>query len=270
MLRTLKLRFLTPFALSVLILSGCAKKEEYIERPVEIIYNDAYDNFKNGSYGKAAPAFEEVERQHPYSLWAIKSQLMAAFSYYADDKYDDAVIILDKFIALRPGDKDIAYAHYLKSICFYERISDVGRDQIMTELSLKSFDELIKRFPDSHYAKDANVKRNLVFDHLAGKEMEIGRFYLNKGQYTAALSRFTRVMNQYQKTTHIEEALYRLVECYLALGIQTEAKKIAAILGHNYPSSIWYRNAFDLIKSGNINPKYEPDSWWARPWKHIL
>jgi outer membrane protein assembly factor BamD len=260
MFKPFKLHYISLLIFQTLILCGCAKKEEYIERPVEVIYNEAYTNFKKGSYAAAAPAFEEVERQHPYSLWAIKSQLMAAFSYYADDKYDEAVNILDKFIALRPGDKDIAYAHYLKSICFYERISDVGRDQIMTELALKSFEELIKRFPDSHYAKDANVKRNLVFDHLAGKEMEIGRFYLNKGQYTAALGRFTRVMNQYQKTTHIEEAL----------GIQTEAKKIAAILGHNYPASIWYRNAYDLIRSGNINPKYEPASWWSRPWKKLL
>ncbi len=270
MFKPFKLRYINLLIFQTLILSGCATKEEYIERPVEVIYNEAYANFKNGSYSKAAPTFEEVERQHPYSLWAIKSQLMAAFSYYADDKYDEAVNILDKFIALRPGDKDIAYAHYIKSICFYERISDVGRDQIMTELALKSFDELIKRFPNTGYAKDANVKRNLVFDHLAGKEMEIGRFYLKKGQYTAALGRFTRVMNQYQQTTHIEEALYRLVECYLALGIQPEAKKVAAVLGFNYPSSVWYRNAYDLIKSGNINPKFEPASWWSRPWKHIL
>lgn len=245
-------------------LTACGKKDDYIERPVESLYNEAMNELQKGNYKSAAPLFLEVERQHPYSLWATRAQYMAGFAFYASDDYEGAVDVLDKFIQLHPGDQNVAYAYYLKAMCFYERVSDVGRDQKMTEDAKESFEEVIRRFPGTSYAKDSRAKLELITDHLAGKEMEIGRFYLKKEQYTAAIGRFTKVMQDFETTCHVEEALYRLVECNLALGFKQEAARVAAILGHNYPTSIWYRNAYDLLCKGKINPELEPKSWISR------
>ena len=226
-------------------------------------------------YGKASELFLEVERQHPYSVWATKAQLMGAYSFYARGKYDDAVLALDRFIQLHPGDRDIGYAYYLKGLSYYEQISDVGRDQRMTELALQSLTDVVRRFPESKYARDAQLKIDLTRDHLAGKEMAVGRFYLRRGEYLAAINRFRTVIEKYQSTTHTPEALHRLAEAYTALGIKPEAKQEAAVLGYNFPGSEWYVDSYQLVKGvvvrdvdgdGVADPVDEKPSFFQRLW----
>ncbi|NCO02678.1 MAG: outer membrane protein assembly factor BamD [Alphaproteobacteria bacterium] len=219
-----------------------------VQVPVEDLYNQAADALDRKQYLEAKRLFEEVERQYPYSKWATKSKLMASYAAYEADRYDEAILGLDRFIELHPGNEDIDYAHYLKALAYYEQISDVARDQKMTELSLKAFDTLITRFPNSDYTRDAKLKRDLTLDHLAGKEMEIGRYYLNRGQVNGGLNRFRTVIEDYQTTTHVPEALHRLVESYLILGLESEAVRVAAVLGHNYPGSEWYADSYKILK----------------------
>lgn len=249
-------------------LAACSdKKEEYVERPVEELYNEAMDLVEKNEYQKAAKAFEEVERQHPYSVWATKAQMMAAYVLYERNKYDDALIQLDRFIQLHPGNKDTPYAYYLKGLCYYEQITDVHRDQKMTEQAMKSLQEVIDRFPASSYAKDARLKVDLARDHLAGKEMAIGRYYQSLGQWLAAINRYKIVVESYQTTTHVPEALLRLVEIYTTLGLDDEAKKAAAVLGHNFPGSDWYEDAYALVRTGkNTSQQEEESSSWLGLW----
>jgi len=235
---------------SAFILQGCSSSGDVkpvAEDSVDFLYNKAAAALDEGSYQEATRYFEEVERQHPYSKWATKAQIMAAYASYEDQRYDEAVIALDRFIELHPGDEDIDYAHYLKALSFYEQISDVARDQLMTEEALNALETLIRRFPESKYSRDATLKRDLTVDHLAGKEMEIGRYYLNRGHINAAINRFRSVIEKYQTTTHTAEALHRLVEAYLTLGLGYEATQIAAVLGHNYPGSKWYERTYELL-----------------------
>ncbi|MCE7887253.1 MAG: outer membrane protein assembly factor BamD [Alphaproteobacteria bacterium PRO2] len=217
------------------------------EKPVDVLYNQAAAAMDEGQYDTATKYFEEVERQHPYSQWATQAQLMSAYSSYLDQRYDEAVLALDRFIELHPGSKDIDYAYYLKALCYYEQISDVARDQEMTEEALKALETLVRLYPESQYARDATLKRDLTLDHLAGKEMEIGRYYLNRGHVNAAMNRFRTVVKDYQTTTHVAEALHRLVEAYLKLGLKEEATNIAAVLGYNYPGSVWYKRSYELL-----------------------
>ncbi|MBC8270311.1 MAG: outer membrane protein assembly factor BamD [Rhodospirillaceae bacterium] len=249
------------------LLAACTTEDalpEYVERPVNEIYNDALNVLQEGDYKDAAIMFDEVERQHPYSTWATKAQLMSAYSYYQDDSYDSAVVALDRFIQLHPSNPDVPYAYYLKALCYYEQISDITRDQKMTELAMLTLDELVKRFPSSKYAKDAKLKLDLTRDHLAGKEMEIGRYYLKQGQYLASINRFKIVIDNFQSTTHVPEALHRLAESYVALGITLEAQKVAAVLGHNFPGSEWYTDAYGLVEGKIVKP--EKDDPWYRLW----
>jgi outer membrane protein assembly factor BamD len=217
------------------------------EKPVDVLYNQAATAMDEGQYDTATKYFEEVERQHPYSQWATQAQLMSAYSSYLDQRYDEAILALDRFIELHPGSKDIDYAYYLKALCYYEQISDVARDQEMTEEALKALETLVRLYPESQYARDATLKRDLTLDHLAGKEMEIGRYYLNRGHVNAAMNRFRTVVKDYQTTTHVAEALHRLVEAYLTLGLKEEATNIAAVLGYNYPGSVWYKRSYELL-----------------------
>ena len=238
-------------ALSFLMIScsssGSNENAAQVEGDVDVLYNRAAQALDNEEYAKATKYFEEVERQHPYSKWATQAQLMAAYAYYEGQRYDDAIIALDRFIQLHPGNKDVDYAHYLKALCFYEQISDVRRDQFLTEEAMKALETLIRRFPESKYTRDAKLKRDLTLDHLAGKEMEIGRYYLVRGHVNAAINRFQSVVRDYQTTTHVAEALHRLVEANLTLGLEQEATKVAAVLGHNYPGSSWYERSFKLL-----------------------
>jgi len=236
--------------MGVFALGACASSDTpapQVERPVEELYNAAAAALDNEEYEEATRLFEEVERQHPYSQWATKAQLMAAYAAYEGDNYDDAILALDRFIELHPGSEDIDYAYYLKALSYYEQISDVARDQGITQQALESFNTLIQRFPNSKYARDSKLKMDLTRDHLAGKEMEIGRYYLNRGEVNAAINRFRTVVKDYQTTTHVPEALHRLVECYLILGLHTEAARVAAVLGHNYPGSKWYEDSYKII-----------------------
>ncbi len=251
-------------ASAAVLLTACASEEEvYVERPVEELYNEAMDALEGERYEAATRLFDEVERQHPYSAWATKAQLMAAFGYYQRNEYDEAIVALDRFIQLHPSNRDTPYAFYLKALCYYEQISDVERDQNMTESALKTLEELIARYPDSKYARDAKVKVDLTFDHLAGKTMQIGRYYLRRGHYLAAVNRFKSVVNDYQTTMHVPEALHRLVEAYLALGLEEEARKSAAVLGHNFPGSEWYIDSYELVELKRVR---QPDSPWYAIW----
>lgn len=232
-------------------LSACsgAKKDsdELDDVPAEEIYSRAETAMEAGEFVEAADLYNEVERLYPYSEFASKSQLKAAQAYYDDQEYDEAIIALDRYIQLYPGNDDLAYAYYLRAVCFYDQITDVARDQAMTEDALQNLELLINRFPDSEYSKDARLKRDLTYDHLAGKEMEIGRYYLTRGYYQAGLNRFLAVIRKYQTTTHVPEAMHRLVESYLALGLDQEAYRIAVVLGHNYPGSEWYADTYRLL-----------------------
>ena len=196
----------------------------------------------------AAALFDEVERQHPYSPWARRAQLMSAFSYYVAADYNKAIQSAQRFLSIHPGNKDAPYAYYLIALSYYEQISDVQRDQKITEQARTALREVNRRFPATEYATDARLKLDLVEDHLAGKEMEIGRYYQNSGKWIAAQIRFQNVVDNFQTTSHTPEALYRLVESSLALGIPSEAKKYAAVLGANYPGNEWYERAYDLVQ----------------------
>ncbi len=253
----------------VLLLSGisaCSSSDpaKEADQPVETLYNKASDAMKAKNYTEATRLFEEVERQHPYSKWATKAQLMSAFSAYQDQRYDEAILSVDRFIELHPGNEEIDYAYYLKALCYYEQITDVRRDQQITHLALGALEALINRFPDSRYVRDAMLKRDLTLDHLAGKEMEIGRYYLKQGMTNAAINRFRSVVQNYQTTTHVPEALHRLVECYVILGLKDEAARVAAVLGYNYPGSSWYADSYDLLDPAQRQKLEDKRSWTDR------
>ena len=205
-------------------------------------------NDQKTEWSKAAATFEKVELEHPYSQWATKAKLMGAYAYYKDEKYDDAVLSLDRFIRYHPGNKDIAYAYYMKGLCYYDQIVGAEKDQDNTEKALDAFNQVIARFPESEYAQDARGKMALIKDHLAGQDMEVGRYYLSQKNYLSALNRFSNVVKNYQTTPQIEEALYRQVEIYTILGLKEEALFSEKVLGRNYPKSKWYQRALDLKK----------------------
>ena len=237
----------------ILPAAGCARNKvkgdtAYVARDVNTLYSLAKQRVDEGNYELAAKLFDEVERQHPYSVWARRAQLMSSFSYYMAQKYPDAISSSQRFLTIHPGNKDAAYANYLIAMSYYQQIEDVTRDQKITQSASDSFNELIRRYPQSRYANDARLKLDLINDHLAGKEMEVGRFYQRSGNWLAAATRFREVVEKYQTTSHTPEALERLVETYLNLGLPDEAKKSAAVLGANYPGSKWYKRSYELIQ----------------------
>lgn len=248
------------------IFGSVEQEQAQAERPVEEIYNNAMDLLETQWYETAAKEFDEVERQYPYSKWATRAQLMAGYAYYKEGRYDDAIIALDRFIELHPGNRDAPYAYYLKALSYYEQISDVGRDQKMTRLALNAMREVTRRFPNTAYARDARLKLDLSRDHLAGKDMSIGRYYQRRKDYLAAINRYRAVIENYQTTTHVPEALHRLTECYLALGITDEAQMSAAVLGHNFPGSDWYEDSYALLDSRDLRPQRKADSWLSWLW----
>jgi len=266
---------------SAFLLAGCSwlgldnsssddKDAAYVERPVEQIYNDAWKQIADHNWEKAAKQFDEVERQHPYSVWARRAMLMSAFCYYEANKYPDAISAADSYIELHPGSHEVAYAFYLKAMSLYEQITDTGRDQTNTEAALTALQDVVQRFPDTEYARDASLKVDLTLDHLAGKEMEVGRYYLLRGNYIGAINRFRTVVERYQRTSQIAEALERLTEAYYALGVYDEAKTAAAVLGANYPGSPWYQDSYDLLVSNNMKPEVKKGSWIERAFESPL
>ncbi len=242
---------------AISLLAACSssnKKQKfaYVERPVENLYQGATEALERKRYDRAVPLFEEVERQHPFSPWARRAGLMKAYAHYSQNNYEDAITALDQFIALHPGNKDTPYAYYLRAMSFYERIRDVGRDQEYTNNAVQAMNDVVRRFPQTEYARDARLKLDLTFDHLAGKEMYVGRYYLKAGKHIAAINRFKYVVDNYQTTSHVPEALHRMTEAYLQVGVAEEARQVASVLGFNYPGSEWYEYSYNLLSKYNL------------------
>jgi len=238
------------------LLSGCGASSDDTAKaatvgPVEELYNNGVDALNARRFSTAGDQFAAVEQNYPYSTWAVNAQLMSGYSLYLQNKYTDAIGTLDRFIQLHPAHRDVAYAYYLRALCYYEQIADIARDQKGTEQAMNALREVVTRFPDTSYARDAKLKIDLCFDHLAGKEMEIGRYYQKQNLYEAAIGRFQRVVDDFQTTNHVPEALARLTEVYLALGLKDQARKTAAVLGYNYPGSEWYSDSYaQLVDDG--------------------
>lgn len=245
-------------------ISGCStfKRKKptlaYEERPVELLFNVGASYLDRRQWNDAVNYFREVERQHPYSEWSRRAILMTAYAHYEANSYSEAIADADRFISLYPGNSATPYAYYLKAVCYFEQIVDVGRDQAATGQALGALTEVIKRYPKTEYAVDARVKLDMVMDQLAGKEMTIGRYYLRNGNAIAAIGRFKTVVNRYQTTSHAPEALYRLVEAYLTIGLVDEAVRNGAVLGYNYPGDAWYRDAYKLLTSKGLRPALTP------------
>jgi outer membrane protein assembly factor BamD len=253
------------------------QKDDPATVPVEELYNRGVDAMTAKRYTVASSQFDLVEQTYPYSSWAVNAQLMQGYSEYLQNHYTPAIATLDRFIQLHPAHRDIAYAYYLRALCFYEQIADIQRDQRGTQDALAALQEVVNRFPDSSYGRDARLKIDLARDHLAGKEMEIGRWYLNQKLYTAAIGRFQRVVDNFQTTNHTAEALHRLIEIYLILGLPEQARQTAAVLGHNYPGSVWYADTYDNLAStgqipdaaGQVKPT-EPPGFFTRALRTVF
>ena len=242
----------------------------YRERSVEQLYSDGWRAIYAGAWDLCAAQFNEVDRQHPYSVWARRAMLMSAFCSYQSNNYTGAIATADSYISLHPGSPEVAYAFYIKAISLYEQIVDIGRDQSNTEGALVALQDVVQRFPDTEYARDATLKIDLTNDHLAGKEMAVGRYYLKRGDYIGAINRFRTVVDQYQTTPQIAEALERICEAYYSLGLDSEAQTAAAVLGHNYPGSGWYRDAFNILKGRNLKPEEDKRSWISQAFHKVF
>jgi len=281
----MKLKALALAAVAAFALSGCSMlgldsddasndlnkdAAAYRARPVDQIYAAAWQQIRRGNWDQAATQFNEVERQWPYTSWARRAMLMSAFCSFEANKYDDAVSTADQYISLHPGSPEVAYAFYLKAIALYDQIVDVGRDQSKTQGALVALQDVVQRFPDTEYARDATLKIDLTEDHLAGKEMEIGRYYLTRGDYIGAINRFTTVVKQYQTTPQIAEALERLTEAYYSLGLNSEAQTAAAVLGANYPGTVWYQDSYNILKGRNLAPSADHNSWIYKAFHKVL
>jgi outer membrane protein assembly factor BamD len=258
-------------ALALLALGGCEtlgsimpwngksdaleKKTDLSQLPPEQLYNNGIDALNAKRYSVAVKQFDAIEQNYPYSSWAVNAQLMHGYAEYLQNHYTESVGALDRYISLHPGNSNIAYAYYLRALCYYEQIADIQRDQKGTQLAMNALQDVVNRFPDTAYARDSRLKIDLCRDHLAGKEMEIGRYYEKQKLYTAAIGRFQRVVDDFQTTNHVPEALHRLTEIYLLLGLTDQARKTAAVLGHNYPGSRWYEDSYNnLVAEGMAQP----------------
>ena len=242
---------------TLVTLSACAsnKKEKlaYVERPAELIYNQALDQLDIGDFADSKLLFQEVERQHPFSKWARRSMLMSAYASYRTAEHEESIAGAQRFIGLHPGSDSAPYAYYLIAINYYDQIYDVGRDQATTVAAESSLQQVVRRYPESDYAADARLKLELTHDHLAGKEMSIGRYYLKQNQHLAAIGRFKNVVSNYETTSQTEEALHRLVESYVSIGVIQEAKLVGSVLGHNYPSGEWYKDSYELLAEFGVD-----------------
>ncbi|MFK8250249.1 outer membrane protein assembly factor BamD [Ancylobacter terrae] len=253
-------------------LAGCAAKEDNLvipDVPAETLYNEGLTLMKRDDYAGAAERFEDVDRQQPYSDWARKALLMIAYVNYEQGKYDETIAAARRYISLHPGTQDAAYAQYLMAASYYDQIPDISRDQARTQRAIDALEDVIRKYPDTEYAASAKKKIEVARDQLAGKEMMIGRYYLDQRNYTGAINRFKVVVTKYQTTRHAEEALYRLTEAYMALGIVNEAQTSAAVLGYNYPDSSWYKDAYRLVQSKGLEPVENQGSWISKAFKKI-
>ncbi|MEI6159584.1 MAG: outer membrane protein assembly factor BamD [Roseococcus sp.] len=241
-----------------------------VDRSPEALYGAGIEALQAQRYTQAVELFETLEREHPYSTWATNAKIMSAYGDYMRNRYTEAIGTLDRFIQLHPAHRDIAYAYYLRSLAYYEQIADSQRDQRGTETALQALQDVANRFPNTAYARDARLKMDLARDHLAGREMNIGRFYQRQGLYSAAIGRFRRVVEDYQTTNHVPEALHRLTELYLALGLRDEATRTASVLGHNFPGNAWYQDSYAMLTPGaNMAPQDRP-SMFRRAWNSVF
>jgi outer membrane protein assembly factor BamD len=277
-------RVLFGLVLLLPLLAGCGSSSKSQDAqtsgppvPVETLYNNGVDALNQKRYATAIDQFNLVNQNYPFSSWAQNAQLMTAYSQYMENRYTEAIAALDQYVQLHPAARDVAYAYYLRALCYYEQITDVSRDQKGTQDAMTALQEVVNRFPDSAYARDARLKIDLCRDHLAGKEMAIGRWYQEQHLYTAAIGRYQRVVDNYQTTNHVPEAMARLVEIYLVLGLKDEAKRTAAVLGYNYPGSIWYADTYDqLLRDGLAQGEPVPSDltstggFFSRMWHSIF
>jgi outer membrane protein assembly factor BamD len=247
-----------------------AKDDTFKEEPADKLYNEGLYLMNQSKDPKAASKkFEEVDRQHPYSDWARKSLLMSAYAFYNAGDFDNCIGAATRYVTLHPGSPDAAYAQYLIAASHYDQIPDISRDQGRTEKAIAALEEVVRKYPTSEYATSAKAKLEGARDQLAGKEMNVGRYYMEKRDYTAAINRFKTVVTQYQTTRHVEEALARLTEAYMAIGIIGEAQTAAAVLGHNFPDSKWYKDAYNLVKSGGVEPSENKGSYISKAFKKL-
>ena len=257
-------RLLMCSAIASLFLSACStfggdKKERlaYVERPAELIYNEGFDEIEDGDWDRAKLFFEEVERQHPFSKWARRSMIMTSYAHYRSADHEESIATAQRFISLHPGSESTPYAYYLIAINHYDQIFDVGQHQATTVNAEAALQQVVRRYPDSDYARDARLKLELTHDHLAGKEMDVGRYYLRDNQHIAAIGRFKNVVKNYETTSQVEEAMHRIVEGYVALGVIEEAKLVGSVLGYNYPSSEWYEDSYELLAQFGVDLRSE-------------
>jgi outer membrane protein assembly factor BamD len=266
-------------ACALAVLGACAELSNFSlfakeETPVDVAPDQLYNQGvfllnEKKDFKEAAKKFEEVDRQHPYSEWARKSLIMSAYAFYEAHAYDDCIAAAKRYISLHPGSAEAPYAQYLIGASYYDQIPDVSRDQGRTEKAIQALDEVNRKYPNSEYANEARKKIQMARDQLAAKEMAIGRYNLEKRNFIGAINRFKVVVTQYQTTRHVEEALYRLTEVYMTMGIAQEAQTAAAVLGHNFPDSKWYQDAYNLVKSGGFEPKEEKDHWITKAFKKV-
>jgi len=264
---------LLALALVVVALPACSffGKEDVIpDDPADKLYNEGlYLLNQKKDYKQAAKRFEEVDRQHPYSEWARKALIMSAYAHYEGTSYDDSVSAAKRYVTLHPGSADAAYAQYLIGSSYFDQIPDITRDQQRTERAMQALDEVVRKYPGSEYAVAAKRKLEVARDQLAGKEMDTARYYQKRRENIAAINRFKVVITQYQTTRHVEEALMRLTETYMALGIVNEAQTAAAVLGHNFPDSPWYKDAYRLVRGGGVEPHEDQGSWISKAFKKV-
>ena len=262
----------------LLLLAGCSTWDSWFgdkdrilpDEPADRLYNEGvYLMNEKKSFKDSAKKFEEVDRQHPYSEWARKSLIMSAYAYYEAGAYEDSINAAKRYVALHPGSSDAAYAQYLIGASYFDQIPDVSRDQTRTERAIAALEEVARKFPNSEYAEAARKKIEVARDQLAAKEMNVGRYYVEKKNFIGAINRFKVVVTQYQRTRHVEEALARLAECYMTLGIIQEAQTAAAVVGHNFPDSTWYKDAYRLVKAGGGEPQEDKGSWISKAFRTI-
>lgn len=255
------------------ILSGCASNADKGELgnkdPPEVIYAEADKLMDKGNFVDAAKKFEEVDRDYPYSPYARRAIAMSAFAYYSAEQYPEAIQAAKRYTTLHPGTKESALAQNIIAMSYYDRITDPARDQAGTQDALKELRILVRRYPKSPYALKARNRIKIAVDMLAAKEMKVARYYLEQKTYLAAINRYRIVVTKYQTTAHVEEALMRIAEAYMALGIQAEAQTATAVLGHNFPESKWYQYAYKLLKSGGLAPRETRTSWISRAWRKV-
>src|SRR6201985_1261015 len=275
-----RLRLAAALIMLAIPLSGCGtgalwdkftkKDDTFVDEPADKLYNEGLYLMNHNKDNKAAgKKFEEVDRQHPYSDWARKSLLMSAYAYYNQGDYDSCIGAATRYVTLHPGSPDAAYAQYLIAASHYDQIPDISRDQGRTEKAMAALEEEIRKYPTWEYAVSAKAKLEGAKDQLAGKEMAVGKYNLEKRNFIGAINRYKTVVTQYQTTRHVEEALYRLTEAYMSIGIVGEAQTAAAVLGHNFPDSKWFKDAYNLVKGGGLEPTEDKGSWMSRAFKKV-